>query len=105
MSNAEVVCEKLNSDIALLTKDMEELRTVTGNHAGNPLRSLWPSIIATFESGRSRLARDERELREKSKQGAKAAVDFARGNPWSATGIVMGSLTVLGVLLWNELMR
>lgn len=104
MSNTEVVCERLNTDIAVLTKDVEELRRAT-NHTGNLAQSLWSSITGTLESGKSRLAREERILREKSKQRAKAAVDFARGNPWSAAGIVMGSLTVLSVLLWNELMK
>jgi ElaB/YqjD/DUF883 family membrane-anchored ribosome-binding protein len=105
MSSTDVVRERLHSDIALLTADLEELLKATGDNAGNGLQALRHSIVGKLESGKNTLAQKERMLKETSKQGAKAAVDFARDNPWSAAGIALGSLTVLGVLLWNELAR
>ncbi|MGE5304259.1 MAG: DUF883 family protein [Alphaproteobacteria bacterium] len=105
MSSTEIVRERLHSDIALLTDDLEELLNATGDNSGNGLKALRQSIIGKLESGKNTLAQKGSLVKKTSKRGAKAAVDFAHDNPWSVAGIALGSLTVLGVLLWNELAR
>jgi ElaB/YqjD/DUF883 family membrane-anchored ribosome-binding protein len=74
------------------------------DQADKGLSSLPQRILQTPESGKNALAQDQRMLKEKSKQAAKAAVNFARDNPWSTAGIVMGTATVLGLLLRSEFM-
>jgi ElaB/YqjD/DUF883 family membrane-anchored ribosome-binding protein len=102
MTSTDVVRERLHSDIALLTNDLEELLKTTGNNTSNGLQAFRRSIIGTLKWGKNTLAHKEKVLKETSKEGAKAAVEFARENPWSTAGIALGSLTVLGALLWHE---
>ena len=105
MSSTDFVRKRLHSDIALLTDDMEELLKVTKDNAGNGLQALRQGITENLEAGKTKLAREGRLVRIASKRGAKAAVGFAHENPWSAAGIALGSLTILGVLVWNEWAR
>ena len=105
MTSMGVAREKLQSDVAALTKDIEEFIAATAGQADKGVSSLRQRILATLDSGKNILNGERGTLKEKSAQEAKVAMDFARENPWSVAGAAVGAVAVLGVLLWKGFMR
>lgn len=100
--NEEVSKEKIVNDFKTLIHDAEELLRATANQAGETVSAARQQIERSLEQGKHTLAEAEDILLDKTREAARLADDYVRGNPWSAVGIAAGIGLVLGLLMRRD---
>ena len=98
----EITKEKIVNDFKALIHDAEELLRATANQAGETVSAARHRIERSVEQGKQTLAEAEDILLDKTREAAKLADDYVRGNPWSAVGIAAGIGLVLGLLVRRD---
>ena len=85
----------INNDVTALVEDARALVTATADVAGEKVTEARQRLAAALENGKEIFGR----ARDKAVEGAKAADEAVRENPYQALGIALGLGALLGYLL------
>ena len=86
MSRAEIARERLFGNLTALMEDVEELVKATAEQTDDGVSSLRERVFRTLESAKGTLSQGKNMLNT-SRQGAEAAISYARDNPWAMAGV------------------
>jgi len=102
-ARARSVSEGFATELEELIQSAGELLDSLNEQRGDAVDGLRTRATRNIENARRRLADLKPQVQESAAEAARAAVGFARRNPWSAAAI--GTLVVasLGVLLYMSL--
>ncbi len=84
-----------DNDLSTLAEDARALMAATADVAGEKVGEARKRLAAALESGKQIYGR----VREKAVEGAKAADQTVRENPYQALAIALGVGAVIGYLL------
>ncbi len=104
MSRAEIARERLFGNLTALMEDVEELVKATAEQTDDGVSSLRERVFRTLESAKGTLSQGKNMLNT-SRQGAEAAISYARDNPWAMAGVAVGATMALACLIWSTCTR
>lgn len=93
-SDIEQSTEKLLQDLKEVVRDGEELLRAGADELGERGAAAKEKLAAALEVAKE----TQRRLQERAIEGAKAADNFIRTNPYQAIGIAFGAGMLLGLL-------
>ena len=99
MNRAEIVRQRLVSNLKSLTEDVEELMKATAEQADDGLSSLRGQVRRTLQSMRDQLIQKEDILKE-ARHGADVAISYVQARPWITAGVLTGA--AVGFLVWSR---
>src|SRR3954464_3247028 len=87
--------QAIENDLGTLAEDARALMAATADVAGDKVGEARKRLAAALESGKQMYGR----VREKAVEGAKAADQTVRENPYQAMAIALGAGAVIGFLV------
>jgi ElaB/YqjD/DUF883 family membrane-anchored ribosome-binding protein len=93
--------QAVNDAIGTLAEDARALMAATADVAGEKVSEARKRLAAALESGKEIYGR----VREKAVEGAKAADEAVRENPYQAIGIAFGVGALIGYLVARRCSR
>ena len=88
----------VNHDLSMLAEDARELMAATADLGGEKVLEARKRVAAALESGKEVYG----QVREKAIDGARAADQGVRNNPYKAIGIALGVGALIGFLLGRK---
>ena len=93
--------QAISNDLGTLAEDARNLMTATADVAGEKVGEARRRLAAALENGKEIYGR----VREKAVEGAKAADEAVRENPYQAIGIAFGVGALIGYLVARRCSR
>src|SRR6476646_4758681 len=93
--------QAVNEDLSSLAEDARALMSATSEVAGEKVAEARKRLAAALENSKQIYGR----LREKAIDGAKAADEVVRENPYQAMGIALAAGAIVGFLLARSCSR
>jgi ElaB/YqjD/DUF883 family membrane-anchored ribosome-binding protein len=98
----DLTTQKLISDVNVLIDDAEELLRATADQTGERIVELRQRMQRKIEEGRSALAAQENEWRQKAEQARVRSENYLRENVWTTVAMAAGIGMLLGLLLRRD---